>query len=420
MSSDSRPGASNTANEPFFILLVIATVVLVITPLMWPMIAPKLTPAMLWIAQAHLAFFPWLSDSAASQLQTLQEIRRDGRVLTSGGAWTVLNDAGRFMYWLATPAFLYWILKPIIKPAGRPEWRKVLSKFDLINQQAQFWPASYVVKDLDLLDPKLASHPYRRRALSPLEWAMRERVLHSVRCVRVGTEGDREYFDEAAPPEASRVSRVLPLDRIGIDRIVLMYGVLDDEKAESAFSDQLGSKFSAFTDMSPLHRGLVCFLLAHAGRDRQLEWKVQMELIRSKGAPGKHCQEAWDRFGSMQFVTEAIRDHAYNSTVLRRLITDSKRLGGKMETWYVWLKAVDFATYLNFNDDGRLTGWSEVAGVRSQYQAELVLARFNEEQLRKGQKPMKGGKPQMNEAVKALRKYLQQTGVLTGEARLLD
>lgn len=410
---------SEHSEDMTVVLACIAIALYLLAPLIWKLVAHKLTVPLSYWASAQLHVAPYLVSDAYEIALDLRNLRRQGEILSYEGLRQMLSTAGRYTAVPLMGVLALLLLKAWAIPRWPQNTKLRFSAQDLIDHQARFWAASAPLRGMNLEDPALAKHPYARRALTPAEWALKHRAVRDSKLVMY-RNGEVEHFDESAPANATGVQRTIPLERVGNELLRLVSCKFDPQNAELAFLKQLGKKFEGYEQMPAHYFGVVCYCLAHIGPDRQREWELQYELIDRKGKPGPIAWAIWDENKSLELLARVGRRHRWDATVVRALFAESKRLGGKVEAWWVWLKAVDYALYINLNEDGRMVAWVESAGVRAQYEAEVTLADMNEQEARSGGEPLMLEFPSVQPAVVALKDYLDQTGALTGEATLLQ
>lgn len=415
-----RSSRDTGARTPSILYVVVPVMLVLLLPLFWSKVAPRMSTPMSYFARAQMTVFPWFSKSAADAAADLNELRRRREVLSYDGLKAMLDESGRYLSYLLIPALLLAAGATYRIAAPQRQKTKRFSAQDLINFQAAYWAASSPLVGIDLASAEHQNHPYARRALKPPEWAVLVGAARDVKLVLLKDNGERLYFDETAPAGATEVERKIPRERIGKELFLLTGCTFDPNAAEAAFIAQLGRRFTRWESMPAHYFGVVCYLLSHIGPDRQLEWEIQYELMASKGVAGPKAKQAWQQHRKHEVLTRIAQHHHWNATAIRALFAESKRLGGKVESWWVWLKAVDYGLYINLNEDGRLVAWVESAGVRAQLNAERTMAEINAGMARRAEDQLTLQAPAVEPAVKALMAFLNDIGAIDESGVLLD
>ncbi len=400
--------------------------VLLLAPLVYLRYASQVTAFVTVASQALIAPFLWL-DQYASLWDSVSAFRLSKQQLSSEGVRVMLAQAGAPMSWVILVATVL-----LAVSVFRRSLKSGMVKLDgkgLINFQANHWAAARSMKDVDLLG-KDAEHVFGRVPLTPGEFSISQRIARDVQCVRYDPNtGDEDWYDEIAPDNATGVKQAIPFELIGKQQILLMRAWFDRERAQTVFVEQLGPKFTSYKKMPPHYQAITALLLAHGCGKPTLAKSVSFELVDLIGSPGPECKKAWEECKAhqigKQMLSLARNEHAYNTTVLRRLLGEAKRRGGKLPAMFVWLKALDWPLYVMMNEDGRRVAWAESAGIRSQFDAETTLAKENKERARNGEPPIVLSRPYIESAIDALKGFLDKTGAIVtqgtrkSDARLL-
>ncbi|KAB2841469.1 MAG: hypothetical protein F9K47_11300 [Burkholderiales bacterium] len=387
------------------------------TMLIWAVVVVLFALPMVYVAAARsitkVATVVWQVEALPALLLPtgrhwwvdLGEVRNRGLRLTGEGLMLMNAQAGRYGGMLLLPLMAYWGWRLAHSPVKG--LRRRLSARELMRCQAEYWPAARPVLNLDLLG-KDKDHPHFRRALTPQEFAILERIATNVRiAVRDEKSGEDTVLDHV-PPEmiGRRVMHLLKCD-------------FDEGRAKEVFAAQLGQAWQGIDKCAPALQGVLAAFLAHAHRENKERMiELKRELADGWGRPGPIAQAMLAKYGRCSLLATAAQDHSFTYTVLRRVYGQAKGLSGKLpSSEFLWLKAVDRIAFYCLNEEGRRGAWAMTAGIRAHYQAERVAAETNKS-LPPAQQ-IRLDAPYVVGAVKAMRVELDRIGALDGTGRLV-
>ncbi len=183
---------------------------------------------------------------------------------------------------------------------------------------------------------------------------------------------------------------------------------LELERTRELLVRQLGKPVNAFTQLSDTERALFAiFGLRVFFKDLEAS-KALVDALNYSASNAQSrpdlalAREAFERCAQAKPARDWLRKHPYPRTLLMALLIESRQLGVLPSSNFIWLKPLDRALWYPLNTAGRKVPFMESAGVFNQMQAEDV-AWDNDCVLTA---------PHVDDAVKALQRYLEETGVL--------
>lgn len=300
---------------------------------------------------------------------------------TAGELWRSGAVAAQTLRWgvfaLITILFAYLAYR---SPDRNGRYSRTYTVASLARQEAEIWPVLKPVLDMNLIDIPLDDPVNGMRQL-PRDYARRLGIL--VNLSSIGADAD--------------VSNVEPLD----DRSALRL-----DRARKVFAAQLGQQWPGVQGIRGYERALFAAFAAQINNDNALAMAIINDLAVSylrartqkdaKLINSLRAQKALHQYGNSESVRRIVNSHAYTRTVLRSMLQGARACGVLPSAWFRWVKTVDRITWYALNDLGLEVASIEAAGIRAQWDAEL-LAKL----------PIQD--PLIEPAIEGLRTYLGET-----------
>lgn len=150
---------------------------------------------------------------------------------------------------------------------------------------------------------------------------------------------------------------------------------IDMSDAEKLFATQLGRLWTKPERLNPITRALYACFCAQVMQDSEGSDEALRELVISisNGQPNfTKSAKLFEKYAHAPKVQEICSRHAYQSTVLIALFAEGKKVGIFPPNHFLWLKPINRTLWFSLNCVLRRTVFSEVAGIYSHYNAELV------------------------------------------------
>lgn len=183
---------------------------------------------------------------------------------------------------------------------------------------------------------------------------------------------------------------------------------LELDRTRDLLVRQLGKPINALSQLSDTEKALFAiFGLRVFFKDleasKALLDALNYSAINAQSRPNLAlAHEAFERCAKAKAARDWLLKHPYPRTMLTALLIESRQMGVLPSSNFIWLKPLDRALWYPLNTAGRKVAFMESAGVFNQMQAEEV-AWDNDCVL---------SAPHVEDAIKALQRYLEETGVL--------
>lgn len=303
----------------------------------------------------------------------------------------------------------------------------------LVKVTKEFYPITNPHLQMKLLD-RDPDKGITRREEGPIRYSINNCFLSAYRKDRL----DRIRSDETkrdlrfGKKNKTTDSTIIIEDHL-TKGLSLIHGccVFDQCKAEEIFAKQLGGLFTSLSEMKIYEKFLaICFI--EFSKDPDLsgdlnihkktalgylndfnkKWKksnfIASSIFTNKETPRKDIEPyfpnelisiAIKESENRDDLHEIFENHAFNSTVLLKLLERARRKGKLYPDLFGWLKYTDRSLWWALNSLGGQTDYCEGAGIMAHYKAEKkILNRIK--------------KPYVKYAVLALNKQLQRRGWL--------
>jgi intracellular multiplication protein IcmP len=173
---------------------------------------------------------------------------------------------------------------------------------------------------------------------------------------------------------------------------------LDKARAKRLFAAQLGPLWEGPEKLRPHFRALYACIIAQVCKDKEVARTHLMTLARtmSSGTPDySFVPGLLKTYHNRPEVQEIIRKHAYVTTVMCALLSQSRKVGVLPPNYFLWLRPIHRSLWYSLNCVGRRTPFCEVAGIHAHLLAEQVAGHAIE-------------RPFVDHAAEALEKALQE------------
>lgn len=158
------------------------------------------------------------------------------------------------------------------------------------------------------------------------------------------------------------------------------YRLLDEKKlnplrTERLFASQLGPLWEGPEKLRPYMRALFACFIAQVCKDKDVAREHLMILARtmSSGKPDySFTQKLLDQYYNQKDVQDLIKRHAYVTTVLCAVLSQSRKVGVLPPNYFLWLRPIHRSLWYALNGVGRRTPFCEVAGVHAHRLAEEI------------------------------------------------
>lgn len=218
----------------------------------------------------------------------------------------------------------------------------------------------------------------------------------------------RDLTDDKSPEWASSMHPEEWVAEYGL----IVNEQLDEDRTRQLFEGQLGKRIRSVKDMSKVEKALFAvFAIRVFERDLKRAQKLIDALNYSasneRSRPDLSVADAEFKLMSRnKGVRKWLMKHPYPRTLLMAMLIEGREVGTLPSSNFIWLKPTERALWYPLNTAGRKTPFVESAAVFTQMQAEQV-AWDNDCVLEK---------PHVDEAVKALRIYLEDREILVPRA----
>lgn len=373
----------------FFAFIVVALVIglwyLLRSPILW---FGFYTSYYSFLAYEHL---PWLmtSNELSNLVTARQAIPKLNPTQYGLTALMMLFEYHGYVWrWVAIPGLLWWGWKTRKGVVRFRFNREINDVYKLIDIQANYFPASAIIKGKNLL----AQHPYigpwRTYAL-PLDFALDNQLLWASK--QVVTEEDQ--VDERAmvpiPPfTPDQKLQTFPVKRrmLPSHRYVLMH--LD--RANETFAKHLGPVWQGPASLPPLERALFAALCAQANGHQDKCWKMIEQLAFSfkegefdkKGnliTPHHANTDGTDKllkeYASTPVIKAIEQKHAYGINVMVATLKAARSKGRLMHANFLWLRPVNNTLWYALQSQGGQSDYWESAGAWAHGEVEELLGK---------------------------------------------
>jgi len=230
------------------------------------------------------------------------------------------------------------------------KYRKTYDMKLFLKCEQKVWPHASPVVKMDLIDVPITKGPWAM-SVQPMEFAKRNNLL--VEEIKALHEG------QLSKEQAVTVT-------------------LSQGQANKYFSLQLGPLWQGL-EKAPMHvKALFVIFHSRADNDVALSDKFLEQISRSS-LSGKLDFSGVDalvkKYAKTDLTKKVCAKHAYMLTVMTAMLDLGRTSGVLASADFLWLKPVDRRLWYMLNNVGRWTSFTEVAGPRAHYFAEIELGR---------------------------------------------
>lgn len=398
--AERNPGGNDYLGPTIVALGILAV-------LIWLVGGDYLRAGTMWVARAEWVLVkPFASVLTDAGLVERWErvLGRDAEQIATmepADLWAVLTVAGEFIRWplaLVLAGLAGWIFHR--SPTLR--FNRTMDMEALLRVQANAFPRIRPILHLKGRTTREARGAYWW-PLNPFEWAAGNRVISA----GGSATAVRESFNAKAAAAGFAGQLGAPMPPVSGDRVSLEPLAFHEELMVAILAARImGKKKEAAQLMDDAAVGFGPSWSAKERLVRQirgtlLDWPVngpwEIVLPKKTEAILAQIREEVERGSAGAPVRKILAGHAYVRVAIAHLMEAAQTTGIITTSDFIWVKAVDRTLHYVLNDVGRRVASSEASGVRSHFIAERDAGR-------------RIPKPQVEDAVKALRSALAESG----------
>lgn len=315
--------------------------------------------------------------------------------------WAVLTVAGEFVRW-PLAAIMVGLAGWIFHRSPTLRFNRTMNMETLLRVQANAFPRIRPILHLKGRTTRETRGAYWW-PLNPFEWAVGNRVIRaagSATAVRESFNANAAaagFAGQLGAPMPPMTNGTIALDALAFHEelmiAILSARVMGRKKEAAQLMDDAAIGFGpAWSAKERFVRQL---------RGTLLDWPVNgpWEIVLPKKTESVLAQlrEEIQRGNAGAPVRKILASHAYVRVAIAHLMDAAQTTGIITTSDFIWVKAVDRTLHYVLNDVGRRVASSEASGVRSHFIAERDAGK-------------RIPKPQVDDAVKALRAALAESG----------
>lgn len=274
--------------------------------------------------------------------------------------------------------------------------RQIKNVYDLIEIQAEHFPASYLVKGKNILEHHLYEGPWRTYAL-PIDFALDHQMLWT------HAKPNGPVLDPKAPVNEAEMVPIPPFDKdeklfdFPKKRSMIphhRYVALNLRRANQIFADQLGPIWKGAKALPPMERGLFAAFCAQAAGDApaamqlinqmgfsfvEATYDKKFKILTPHSCDTSGCDELIEKYEKHVDIQHAITLHAHSYNVIYAVLHLARLNGRLFLANFLWIRLVNRQLFILLESHGGQCGYWEVAGLWAHYQIE---ERMKKRQLR--------------------------------------
>lgn len=270
--------------------------------------------------------------------------------------------------------------------------RKIKNVYDLIDIQANHFPASKIIRGKNLLKHHLYDGPWRTYAI-PIDFALDNQLLWTHKGDQKGVIDGRAPVDE---------ERMVPIPAFNKDEKLwefvdkrkalphYRYTALNLARANEVFAKQLGPVWNGSASLPPMERGLYAAFCAQAAGDAGAAHQLMNQMAFSwveatydknwNVVTPHHCditgaEELIAKHESHRRIQEVLNRHAHRYNVIFGVLNAARANGRIFSSTFLWLRPVNRDLFFHLNSDGGQCSFWENAGLWAHYQIECELGK---------------------------------------------
>lgn len=294
------------------------------------------------------------------------------------GIWALLDLFKYHGYvWRAVviPTMLWWGWSTKAKIVRFRYNREIRNVYELIEIQAEHFPASAIIRGKDLLSLHPYEGPWATYAL-PLDFALDHGIIWTSKNV----VSLQEPVNQKTMFPIPAFTRDEKLETFPVKRTKMphhRYAAFHVDRANDLFAKQLGPLWEGVEKLPPLEKALFAALCAQAAGKPAECWKMVEQLafswkeaIRDKEgklishhtANTQGTKELLDKYLTTPAVLRATQVHAYTNNVFTAVLKACRAKGRLMHANFLWLKPVNRTLWYALCGQGGQTPYWEAAG----------------------------------------------------------
>ncbi|MGO4801066.1 hypothetical protein ACEN2T_17450 [Pseudomonas sp. W22_MBD1_FP4] len=286
--------------------------------------------------------------------------------------------------------YLGWVVK---KGVVRFKYRREIKNvYDLIDIQAEHFPASKIIQGKNLLSMHLYDGPWRTYAI-PVDFALDFNLLWTHK------GANTSILDPAMPVNEKEMIPIPPftkdekLKEFSWKRRALphyRYTALNLARANKLFASQLGSLWKGSSALPPMERGLYAAFCAQAAgngaeaieliNQMAFSWVEATYDTNWNPITPHHCDttgadELIAKYESHEDIQRVIQTHAHSYNVLYGVLHLARSNGRLFHANFGWLRPVNRQLFILLCSHGGQCSYWEVAGLWAHYQIEEQMGK---------------------------------------------
>ena len=305
--------------------------------------------------------------------------------------WKLHGYVGR---WVFIPLMLYWAVrtkKGVVRFKYR---RKLKNVYELMDVQSEFFVASAIVKNKNLLQYDIFDGPWAYSAL-PLDFALDNQILwcnkdHSKIPTSEGKQVKLDFTKMTPIPPFKAKDKSEPLN---IRRSLLPhydYVAFNVEKARDTYVAQLGKPWAGIQSLSPFELALFSILASRIAEDhkasvamidqigfswREATYDKNWQIVKPHTANMSGVRELAEKYANHKDVLRITEMHHYTYNVFYSMLTKARTKGRLYHAHLLWIRPIDPRLWRVICTEGGQCSYQEVAGVHSHHLMELKIGR---------------------------------------------
>lgn len=339
---------------------------------------------------AHLSFLMTDAEYASliRSLQSIPTIKPSSYGIEA--LYKLFKLHGYVLRWPVAVMMVYlgWVTRKGVK---RFKYRRQINNvYDLIEIQAEHFPASAIIKGKNLLDMHLYDGPWRTYAI-PIDFALDEQLLWTHAKGKTGVLDPKASVDEEKMIPIPPFSKDEKLQEFKYKRSKLphyRYTALNLPRANKTFSEQLGPLWAGSISLPPMERGLYAAFCAQAAGDAGEAMKLINQMAFSfveaqydsawNPTTPHHCDitgadDLIAKYESRADIKAVAAMHAHRYNVIYGVLDLARSNGRLFHSNFLWLRPVNRTLFILLCSHGGQCPYWEVAGLWAHYQVEHLM-----------------------------------------------
>lgn len=295
---------------------------------------------------------------------------------------------GYIWRWVVCPLMMWWgwsTYRGVARFRYRSEIRNV---YDLIEIQAQHFPASAIIRGKNLLSQHPYIGPWATYAM-PLDFALDHGFLWASK-TPVDSDSKLDRQKMVLLPPFSPDLKLKPF-RVKRRQLPSFQNVLFDiQRADKVFSEQCGGHWTGYEALPPLIKALYAIFVTQAAGERLEAWKMveqiafsfreatydrSGQIITPHSANTDGVDNLLQKYASKRPVIEVIERHAHTINVLVETLALARKKGRLVHANLLWLKPVNRTLWYAVCGQGGQCPYFEANGPWAHAQVERKIGK---------------------------------------------